>query len=273
MCPTPPSRHTSADSGADPAPYAEPKTRFSDRADAYARARPTYPAAAYEHILDGLERIRPLIVADIGAGTGIASRALAERGCRVLAVEPNDRMRDVGRTSSNAHDIEWIDGAGERTTLPDASVHLIVCAQSFHWMNHAAALAEFHRILAGPARVALLWNIQDRERPATSDYCTAMWNHAVESPRSPWAHPGDAAELVDHPLFQRRYRAVVLPHSQSLDRQGLMDRAFSASYSPKTGPGRESLERTLDTLFTDHAQDGRVTLHYKTELHISERED
>ena len=71
----------------------DPTGRFRDRAADYAAARPSYPAAALDALLEGLGAPAALVVADVGAGTGIAARLVAERGARVLAVEPNAAMR------------------------------------------------------------------------------------------------------------------------------------------------------------------------------------
>lgn len=51
---------------------------FSGRAEDYAKYRPNYPANAIDMMLEGLDTSRTsLKVANIGAGTGIASRQLA----------------------------------------------------------------------------------------------------------------------------------------------------------------------------------------------------
>lgn len=63
-----------------------PLSRFSDRAADYVKYRPSYPAAVIDTILDGLDAAT-LVAADIGAGTGISSRLLAQRG--VLLVSPH----------------------------------------------------------------------------------------------------------------------------------------------------------------------------------------
>ncbi|WP_295618085.1 hypothetical protein [Chamaesiphon sp. GL140_3_metabinner_50] len=68
-----------------------PLNRFSDRAADYVKYRPSYPAAVIDTILDGLDAAM-LVAADIGAGTGISARLLAERGVRVFAIEPNAAM-------------------------------------------------------------------------------------------------------------------------------------------------------------------------------------
>ncbi len=136
----------------DPRPLHEraPTTRFADRVRDYERARPSYPPDAVDAILEGLPA-RP-VCADIGAGTGIMTRLLAERGARVHAIEPNEQMRTAAERASRARhaDIRWHDTTGEKTGLPDASVDLVVCAQSYHWLEPKAACREFVRVLRPP---------------------------------------------------------------------------------------------------------------------------
>ena len=74
-----------------------PLTRFTDKVENYAKYRPSYPEAVIDKILEGLASPSQLVAADIGAGTGISARQLAERGVNVIAIEPNAAMRDAGR--------------------------------------------------------------------------------------------------------------------------------------------------------------------------------
>ena len=62
---------------------------FGAAADAYERARPTYPEAAVDWLLPAGART----VLDLGAGTGKLTRSLAARGLEVIAVEPLAEMR------------------------------------------------------------------------------------------------------------------------------------------------------------------------------------
>ena len=98
-----------------------PTARFSERASAYAANRPGYPPAALDALLEGLGPPERLTIADIGAGTGIAARLLAERGATVFAVEPNHSMTEQAEPDPR---IEWIDGTGEDTHVPSKSVDL-----------------------------------------------------------------------------------------------------------------------------------------------------
>ena len=77
----------------------QPTTRFSDRAADYVRFRPTYPAEAIDAVVAGLGAPEGLAAADIGAGTGISARLLAERGVGVFAGEPNAALRAAGRAA------------------------------------------------------------------------------------------------------------------------------------------------------------------------------
>jgi SAM-dependent methyltransferase len=110
----------------------DPTGRFTNRAEDYAKHRPSYPDAAIDAVLMGLGAPPDLVAADVGAGTGISSRALAARGLRVVAIEPNAAMRAKAEPHPR---VEWRDGTGERTGLPPASVDLVLCAQAFHWLD------------------------------------------------------------------------------------------------------------------------------------------
>jgi 2-polyprenyl-3-methyl-5-hydroxy-6-metoxy-1,4-benzoquinol methylase len=89
-----------------------PRDRFSDCAEAYAKYRPSYPKEAIDCILARLNS--PLVAADIGAGTGISSRFLAQRGVKVNAIEPNESMRQAALPH---HLVEFQDGSAEHTNL------------------------------------------------------------------------------------------------------------------------------------------------------------
>src|SRR5262245_31581743 len=64
--------------------------RFGDRADEYARYRPTYPDGLFDH-LERLVRARELAW-DCGAGSGQTARSLARRFARVLATDTSLRQ-------------------------------------------------------------------------------------------------------------------------------------------------------------------------------------
>jgi len=133
---------------------------FTTLAGDYARYRPGYSSTVTTAILNLVGR--PLIeidAADVGAGTGIWTLMLAERGLHsVTAVEPNDEMRRQGVLASRGKNISWRKGTGEATGLADKSVHLVSMASSFHWVDFDKGCAEFQRILCPGGRFVALWN-------------------------------------------------------------------------------------------------------------------
>lgn len=235
-----------------------PTSRFGDHASDYALFRPSYPHAAIDAILEGLPEGRGLLAADIGAGTGIASRLLAERGVRVLAVEPNQGMRE----SAEPHLlVSFQGGAAEATGLGEASIDLVLCAQAFHWFKPQEALFEFRRILKRPGRLALLVN----ER-ADDDAAMRAYNAAIRAAALRELSEGMRSAIDDALLAAGFFTAPVsFPHRQTLSREGLVGRARSASYVPKDGPRYDQLLRDLDRLWEDHHDEsGLVSLGYRT---------
>src|SRR5580704_8341752 len=149
----------------------DPPQRFSSRAEAYARYRPTYP----RETLGLLERECGLTaackIADIGSGTGLLARSFLDFGCEVTGVEPNPGMRAAGeRMLSGEPRFRSVEGRAEATTLPDGSVDFVTAGQAFHWFEPTAARAEFQRILKPAGWVVLIWN----ERLVTPGFMTEL---------------------------------------------------------------------------------------------------
>lgn len=84
---------------------------FNAAAAQYAASRPSYPPALFDAIEELAGRtLAGARAADIGAGTGIATALLHDRGAEVVAVEPGDGMAEQFRL---AHpDIPIIRGDG-----------------------------------------------------------------------------------------------------------------------------------------------------------------
>lgn len=132
---------------------------FTSLASDYACYRPGY-APIIRDIFLGLTGLptEQIVAADIGAGTGIWSRMLADKGVQVTAVEPNDAMREHGLCQTGALPIRWVKGNAEQTTCLDAQYDVVCMASSFHWMDFEKAMEEVSRILKPGGWFLALWN-------------------------------------------------------------------------------------------------------------------
>ncbi|MEW2556535.1 class I SAM-dependent methyltransferase [Streptomyces zhihengii] len=142
------------------ADFARRARSFDAAATQYDTARPDYPPA----LLDALEETtgRPLKGAravDVGAGTGIATRLLRDRGARVTAVEPGAGM--AARFRASLPGVPLVRGSGDALPLAGASADLITYAQSFHWTDPARSVPEALRVLRPGGALALWWNVAD----------------------------------------------------------------------------------------------------------------
>lgn len=274
----------------------QPTSRFSDRAADYVRFRPTYPPEAIDAILVGLGNPRELLAADVGAGTGISARLLAGPGVRVIAIEPNAAMRAEGERSnplaqggglSNPRQppsvggpesptpceggtIEWRAGTAEATGLDDASVDLVLCAQSYHWFEPPAACLEFGRILKPGGRLALMWNDGDETDPVAKGYYDLV--REASTGAGPSSHQTVAKDpRVEPPFDATRMKRLRFRNEQRLDADGLIGRAMSASYVVKEGEKAERLVAGLRRLHAERAgADGCVGLVYGVWVYLVE---
>jgi ubiquinone/menaquinone biosynthesis C-methylase UbiE len=123
---------------------------FGSAAAEYERVRPEWPAAAVDRAAALLGLTRGAEVVDLAAGTGKLTRLLAERFARVVAVEPDERMRALLPGA--------VGGTAERIPLPDASADAVFVGDAFHWFDAPVALAEIARVLRPRGGLVLLWN-------------------------------------------------------------------------------------------------------------------
>jgi ubiquinone/menaquinone biosynthesis C-methylase UbiE len=96
-------------------------------------------------------------IVDIGAGTGIWSRALAEAfAARVVGVEPADGMREHAQRAHPHPSVEYVAGTADSVPLPDESVAAVWASTTIHqWPDLGAAARELRRVLepGGPVLI------------------------------------------------------------------------------------------------------------------------
>ena len=239
---------------------------FSTRAQEYARYRPSHPTDAIAVILDGLASSSQLIAADLGAGTGIASRQLGDCGVKVIAIEPNEAMIQAAESHPL---VEFRLGTAENTTLADNSVDLVTSFQAFHWFDPLPTLQELHRILKPTGRLALVWSMWDESDAFTQELSKLVTtNSDTTLKQQNWASkigiPPQNSYFSSFDRWQFSYKE----RRNLTDVIGLVE---SQGFISLSGTKHEQLIEDLEKLHQKWAEDlNNVFLVYRTEVYISQ---
>lgn len=116
-------------------------------AQGYDSHRPSPPTALLDVLCLEAQAERPHVVVDLGSGTGLSTRAWADRADEVVGVEASPEMRDQAEAATAAENVRFVQAYAQETGLPDAGADIVTCSQSFHWMEPEPTLAEAARIL------------------------------------------------------------------------------------------------------------------------------
>ena len=138
---------------------------YTALADAYV-SRPDYADAAIDRCMELTGLAPGARVLDLGAGAGHLTIKLAERGCDVLALEPNEAMRAHGiRRTQRFARVRWVDGVMEGTGEPGESFAACTCGSSFGVADRLATLHEVARLLRDGGWFACLFNHRQLDDP------------------------------------------------------------------------------------------------------------
>lgn len=152
------------------------RQRFGEDARGYDRARPVAPAVVFDDIVRLTDLHQGSRIVEIGPGTGQATRPLAERGLRILALEIDARLAARARRN-----LAQLPQAAVQTTSfeawnPEQAVFdAVVACNSFHWIDPATRFAKAAGVLAPHGHLVLVrtpvvvpddasrlwWDIQD----------------------------------------------------------------------------------------------------------------
>jgi SAM-dependent methyltransferase len=243
--------------------------RFSGRVQAYLAYRPRFPREIVPFLREHGALPEDAVVADVGAGTGMLAEIFLEAGHRVLAVEPNAEMLEACRALATHYPVlEVVDGSAEATTLPDASVDLIVVGRAMHWFDWPRAHREFQRILRPDGWVL---NASNGHRDSGGRIPTRL-SEILRKYRT------DTAEADTTRDFEKRLRGFLDPsswhratlhHAMTVDFATLLGYAESLSAIPRPGErGYDGMVAELRAVFEEYQRDGVLVTPLSSNLHL-----
>jgi SAM-dependent methyltransferase len=178
-------------SDAAPARYSdEQRLAFGRVAELYDRARPSYPAAAIDALLEYGALAPGARIAEIGAGTGKATELLAGRGLSVVAIEPSSEMAALARVKlAGRHGVTIVESAFE-DWVPAERLAAVVSVQAWHWVDAEVRYARAHQALMPGAMLAAVWSFPDWERCPQRDALSRAYRGAAADLRADFPmHP------------------------------------------------------------------------------------
>jgi SAM-dependent methyltransferase len=176
----------------------EQRLAFGRVADLYEDARPSYPDRTIDELI-AFAGLRPgAQVVEVGAGTGKATRMLAERGLAVLALEPDPAMAAVALRTCASHPLVEVVQIAFETWQPRQPVSAVISAQAWHWMSPAVRYVRASEALSPGGALASIWTfphwstmpLRDGLRDAYSQTVPALLPHF---PMHPASEPTDLA--------------------------------------------------------------------------------
>jgi len=127
------------------------KDLFSKQASAYAKYRPSYPAALVEYILSFVGERKTAW--DCATGNGQAALLLAPYFETVMATDSSEKQLQQAAPAENIH---YSVSQAEQTVFADNSFDLVTVAQAYHWFRFDAFEQELRRV-AKPGAVIAVW--------------------------------------------------------------------------------------------------------------------
>ena len=244
--------------------------KFTGKAAVYAKARPNYAMEFIEYLYNDVGMNSSSVIADIGSGTGILSKALLEKGSVVYCVEPNNDMRETAENNlSNFSNFHSVRGKAENTTLRAGSVDFIVVAQAFHWFDVESFRVECQRILKPNGKVILVWNTRVNTSELVKEnalICKKYCPNFVGFSGGDEHKDDNIASFFKEDFEDRRFS-----NDLQFDKIKFVERCLSASYSLKeTDSDYKSYISELEALFEKYSVNDILTMPNETTAYIGQ---
>ncbi len=237
---------------------------FDSVVDEYDEGRPGYPDALFE----ALGPLRGARVLEGGAGTGIATRALLDRGAAVTPFDLGPAV--LARAVRRSPELAPVVADGAVLPFRDGCADLICYAQSWHWLASRSRCEESRRVLRSSGRWAAWWS---HARADEEPWFDAYWSSIESVCRGTHRDQRDidwGRDVRDSGLFGED-RRVTVPWTRrtSID-LWLIDQASHSYVAALVEPERARLLRALAGILRDRFPDGTLEVPYETWLWTAE---
>ncbi|MFN6539766.1 MAG: class I SAM-dependent methyltransferase [Nostoc sp. EkiNYC01] len=135
------------------------KNWYSPAAEAYNQARPRYPQALIEQVVEVAQLSTDSKILELGCGPGTATVAFAQLGCSIICLEPNpDFFQLVQHNCQPYSNVEIENISFEEWELKPLEFDAVLAASSFHWISPEIRCPKAANTLKESGHLILLWN-------------------------------------------------------------------------------------------------------------------
>ncbi|PZD73263.1 putative methyltransferase [Acaryochloris thomasi RCC1774] len=136
------------------------RTWYSPAAEAYNKARPHYPKALINRVVELTQLTDNARILEIGCGPGTATVAFAEFDFSMVCLEPNPDFCTIAQKNCAEYPKVKIQNTSfEEWTLEVGRFDAVVAATSIHWIRPEVAYPKIANALQNNGALILLWNV------------------------------------------------------------------------------------------------------------------
>jgi SAM-dependent methyltransferase len=247
------------------------RSAFDAVAADYDTGRPAYPDGLFTALEQAAGPLAGAVVLDVGAGTGIATRQLAARGARAVAVDLSAAM--LRRALARPVRVNCLQADGNSLPVRAGSADLVCFAQSWHWLDPERASPDVARVLRPGGHWAAWWSHPWADGQAWFEAYQDLMEAACPGHRqhhrnTDWSIEGIARTGLFGPGECR-----VVPWTRRVDLATWMAEERSKSYIAQlAGPARSRLLARIRELLGTQFAGQPVTVPYRTRMWLARRQ-
>jgi SAM-dependent methyltransferase len=171
---------------------------FNQAAESYQQARPDYPAALFDDLIEAAGLAPGDRLLEVGCATGKATVPLARRGFRITCIELGPELAAAARRNLDGLDAEVIEGRFEDWLNAEIRFDLVFAATAWHWVDPAAGYRSAWRALRPGGHLAF-WSATHVFPDGGDPFFRELQDVYDEineglPPGAVWTRPGELAE-------------------------------------------------------------------------------
>jgi len=253
---------------------------FAGTASYYSLYRRGYPRELFDYLMSRFCVESGDSCLDLGCGTGQLAIPLAQRGIKVIAMDPDqDMLIRLQRSSADLGDdvsgrIKRICGTSWDLVEYDFKVNFATMGESFHWMDRAATLTELSKKILGGGVAVISKRIN--HDPTIKEILDATIASFLGSKRLAgsgfYSHPIRTHEDVLRASEFVGYSEEHFRYTESWTKEAYLGFLYSTSYASRRLLGdrvhdfEHELLRRLDDAMSDNKSDVAIDVVSYTAL-------